>query len=29
MFCLFLAGTHPDVGSFAEVNRPVIEDFAG
>lgn len=27
MFCLFLAAEHPDVSSFAEVNRPVIEDF--
>jgi site-specific recombinase XerD len=27
MFCLFLAAEHPDVSSFAQVNRPVIEDF--
>ncbi|MDQ3663887.1 MAG: site-specific integrase [Actinomycetota bacterium] len=27
MFCLFLADTHPGVTCFAEVNRPVIEDF--
>ncbi len=27
MFCLFLADTHPDVTCFAQVNRPVIEDF--